>query len=298
MGRQAVRLIVGCGYLGRRVAARWRDQGARVFATTRSPQKAEEFARLGLEPIVCDVLDGESLQHLPQVDVVLYCIGHDRSSGRPMRETYVQGLENVLGALPPLGRLIYVSSTSVYGQCQGEEVDETAKTEPIDESGRVVLEAEQVLRRMNPSAIILRFAGIYGPGRLLRRETIERGYPIVGDPERWLNLIHVEDGVAAVLAAQKQGRLGGTYNIADDQPVRRREFYTALAQLIRASLPRFVLPSASLPPSNHERTNRRIVNRRMREELGVRLWYPTCETGLFESVKCQKEEGCEAEGGR
>jgi nucleoside-diphosphate-sugar epimerase len=283
MERQAVRLIVGCGYLGRRVAARWREQGARVFATTRSPQKAEELARLGLEPIVCDVLDRESLHGLPQADVVLYCIGHDRSSGRPMRETYVQGLENVLGVQPPAGRLIYVSSTSVYGQCQGEEVDETARTEPMDESGRVVLDAEQVLRRMNPAAIILRFAGIYGPGRLLRRQTIERGEPILGDPDRWLNLIHVEDGVAAVLAAQERGRLGATYNVADDRPVRRREFYTALARLIGAPTPRFVAPGS--PLANHERSNRRIVNRRLREVLRVQLTFPTYETGLVESMR-------------
>jgi nucleoside-diphosphate-sugar epimerase len=201
-----------------------------------------------------------------------------------MRESYVQGLENVLGALPPPGRLIYVSSTSVYGQRQGEEVDETAKTEPVDESGRVVLEAEQVVRRMNPSAIILRFAGIYGPGRLLRRQTIERGEPILGDPDRWLNLIQVEDGVAAVLAAQEQGRLGGTYNVADDQPVQRREFYTALAGLIGALMPRFIAPAPGSPMPNHERTNRRIVNRRMREELAVQLRYPTYESGLVESM--------------
>src|SRR6516164_7542129 len=111
MDEQAVRLIVGCGYLGRLVAARWLEQGVRVYATTRSPHKAEELARLELEPVVCDVLDRESLQNLPRAGVVLYCIGHDRSSGRSMRESYVQGLENVLGALLPPGRLIYVSST-------------------------------------------------------------------------------------------------------------------------------------------------------------------------------------------
>jgi nucleoside-diphosphate-sugar epimerase len=280
----AAKLIIGCGYLGRRVAARWLARGQRVLATTRSSTKAADLSRMGVEPVVCDVLDRRTLTNLPHVDVVLYCIGHDRSTGRPMREVYVEGLKHVIGALPLPRRLIYVSSTSVYGQCQGEEVDETAKTEPADESGRVVLEAENLVRKWNPDAILLRFAGIYGPGRLLRQQTIEQGEPIVGDPDRWLNLIHVEDGVNTVLAAEGHGKPGGTYNVADDQPVRRREFYSALARLIGAPTPRFLVPAPGSPLPNHERANRRIVNRLLHEELRVPLQYPSYEAGLPASV--------------
>jgi len=284
MDAEAGKLIIGCGYLGRRVAARWLAQGQRVFATTRSAAKAQEFARLGMDPVLCDVLDCNSLSSLPRVGVVLYCIGHDRSTGRPMRDVYVTGVANVLGALLSARRLVYVSSASVYGQEHGEEVDETAATEPVDESGRVVLEAENLVRGRCPSAIVLRFAGIYGPGRLLRQQTIELGEPIVGDPERWLNLIHVEDGVTTVLAAEEHGKPGGTYNVADDQPVRRREFYSALARLIGGPAPRFHMPAPGSPRSNHERANRRIVSRLLHVELRVQLEYPTYEAGLPASV--------------
>jgi nucleoside-diphosphate-sugar epimerase len=284
MDEQAVKLIFGCGYLGRRVAAHWAAQGLRVFATTRSPAKAAELSRMGVEPILCDVLNRDSLSGLPQVGVVLYCIGHDRSTGRPMRDVYVNGLENVLATLPSPRRLIYVSSTSVYGQQQGEEVDETAAAEPVDESGRVVLAAEALVRGRFPSAIVLRFAGIYGPGRLLRQQLIEQGEPIVGDPERWLNLVHVDDGVTTVLAAEENGRFGGTYNVADDRPVHRRDFYAALARLIGAPTPRFVVPAPGSPLPNHERANRRIRNRLLREELRVTLRFPTYETGLPASI--------------
>jgi nucleoside-diphosphate-sugar epimerase len=239
---------------------------------------------MGAEPVVCNVLDRDSLSNLPHVDVVLYCIGHDRSTGCPMRDVYVNGLENVLGALRSLRRFIYVGSTSVYGQEQGEEVNETAATEPVDESGRVVLEAENLVRGKCPSTIVLRFAGMYGPGRLLRRQTIERGEPIVGDPDRWLNLIHVEDGSATVLAAEEHGKSGGTYNVADDLPVRRCDFYTALAHLIGSPAPRFLVPTPGSPLPNHERANRRIVNRLLRRELRVQLQYPTYESGLPASV--------------
>lgn len=273
-------LVIGCGYLGQRVAALWTGQGARVFATTRTASRLPD----GAEPIVCDVLDRESLRHLPHVDTVLYAIGFDRKSGASMRDVYVAGLANVLDHLPAPRRFIYISSSSVYAQTDGSWVDETAATEPTEESGRIVLEAESVLRTKLPSAIILRFSGIYGPGRLLRRQTIEKGEPIVGDADKWLNLIHVADGANVVLAAERHGQPGRTYNICDDHPVRRRDFYTALAQALRAPPPTFVQPPPDQPTPPHEKGHRRISNRRMKEELHATLRYPDYKQGLSASA--------------
>ena len=94
---------------------------------------------------------------------------------------------------------LHVSSTSVYGQEDGSWVDEDAPCQPTDTNGEIVLEAEQTLRRQRPDASILRFAGIYGPGRLMRTASLLAGEPMRGDPDRWLNLIHRDDG-ARVLA--------------------------------------------------------------------------------------------------
>lgn len=267
-------LIVGCGYLGHRVARRWRALGHTVHATTRSEARAATFRQAGLEPVLCDVLAPVELERLPPLDLVLYAVGLDRTAGVPMRTVYVDGLRAVLAALPAVGRLVYISSTSVYGQTQGEEVDETAATVPQEESGRIVLEAEGVLVASHRPAIILRFAGIYGPGRLLRRQAIETGEPIAGDPETWLNLIHVEDGATAVVAAADRGHLGAIYNIVDDQPVRRRDFYGRLAGFLGAPPPRFVSPATP------EHQNRRIRNDRMHEELQVTLRFPGNVEGL------------------
>jgi nucleoside-diphosphate-sugar epimerase len=277
-------LIIGCGYLGQRVAALWLAQGRRVLATTRSRDRADELRQRGIEPVVCDVVDAASLQSLPRVSTVVYCVGFDRSAGRSMREVYVQGLANVLAALPPPERFVHVSSTGVYGQCDGAEVDETAPTEPQEESGRIVLEAERLLREKFPNAIVLRFAGIYGPGRLIGSQALHAGQPLVGDGERWLNLIHVEDGAAAVLAAAERGQPGSVYNVSDDCPVRRRDFYTALARLLGTPPPTFVPPSPGAAPLPRERTNRRILNRRLRSELGVQLRYPSFAQGLAACV--------------
>ena len=272
-------LVIGCGYLGSRVAERWRAQGRRVFALTRG--RTHELLNLGVEPVVGDVLRPDTLTGLPQVGTALFAIARDRSEERGLREFYVGGLANVLAALPKPKRFIYVSSTGVYGQTQGEEVDESAPTEPREESGRVMLEAEGLLRSRLSGAMILRFAGIYGPNRVIGRWAIEAGEPLTGDPDRWLNLIHVADGARAVLAAEEWGILGWTYNVADDCPVRRRDYYTKLAELVRARPPQFQPPSEGEPPAG---ANRRILNRRLHGVLGLRLRFPSYLEGLPESL--------------
>ena len=275
-------LIIGCGYLGRRVAGLWRGQGRHVFATARHTSASEA----GLaEWLVCDVLDRRFLQDFPKVGTVLYAVGFDRTGGASMRSVYVDGLANVLAHLPPPDKFIYISSSSVYGQTGGEWVDEDSPTCPEEESGKIVLDAERVLKAMLPQAVILRFAGIYGPGRLLRRQAIEKGEPILADPERWLNLIHVEDGAAAILAAEQFAQAGDTINVCDGRPVRRCEFFTLLAQLLGVPKPRFLPPDpALLPLPPHEKSNRRIGNRKLLEELHVRLRYPTWREGLEKSI--------------
>jgi nucleoside-diphosphate-sugar epimerase len=266
-------LILGCGYLGERVAKAWLVRGHRVAALTRNRSAA--LSETGIEPIAGDVLDPASLHELPEAAAVLYAIGFDRSAGKSMREVYVEGLRNALCAIRCTGPLLFVSSTSVYGQTDGEWMNEDSPTEPIEESGKIVLDAEKTVRELRPDAIVLRFAGIYGPDRILRRQALLNGEPLVGDSEKWLNLIHVDDGVAAVLAACEQGKPGETYLIADDEPVRRRDFYTLAAEVIGAPAARFQNPAQT----NRE-ANRRISNAKAKRDLGFAPRYPSFRYGL------------------
>lgn len=266
-------LIFGCGYLGFRVANKWLANGRRVFALTRG--RADLLRSNGIEPIVGDVLDPATLTDLPRTDSVLYAVGLDRSAGRPMREVYVQGLRNVLERLPRGGRFLSISSTSVYGQTDGSWVDESSLTEPLEESGKVVLEAERTLRQFRPDAVILRFAGIYGPDRVLRKASLLKGEPVPGDPDRFLNLIHVDDGVQAVLAAEGRAEPGETYLIADDHPPTRREFFTRTAELIGAPPITF----AEMNPPAIE-ANRRVSNGKAKQRLGFQPEYASFREGL------------------
>ncbi len=175
------KLVIGCGYLGQRLAAKWAEAGETVWALTRSAERAEEFQSRGWQPVVGDVTQPsvqETLQNLPEVDTVLYAVGYDRGSGLSQREVYVDGLKNVLEMIAPrVRRFLYISSTSVYGQDQGEWIDETSPCEPTRPNGQICRDAEQLVEQYFPpekadserSANILRLAGIYGPGRLLRR---------------------------------------------------------------------------------------------------------------------------------
>ena len=268
-------LIVGCGYLGGRVADALVAAGRQVFALTRS--RADALAARGLRPILGDVTDAASLHDLPEVEWVVYAVGMDRTAGKPMREVYVAGLRNVLAVLPGSPRFTYVSSTGVYGQTSGEWVTEASDTNSTEESGKIVLEAETALRELRQDATILRFAGIYGPGRLLRKQPLLNGDPYIGDADKWLNLIHVADGVKAVLAAEAVA--GGTFNISDGTPVARRDFYTQLAKLLGAPPARFE-PSAT-PVTE---PNRRIDGRAAREALGFAPEFPSYVEGLAASL--------------
>jgi nucleoside-diphosphate-sugar epimerase len=277
-------LIIGFGYLGEAVVACQPPRRQRAFfATTRKQERGEEIkSEWGGEPIVCDVLLPETLK-LPQVETVLYCVGFDRKADVAMRNVCVDGLRNVLDHLPAARRFLYVSSTTVYDQQDGTWVDENSSTEPTEESGKAVLEAENLLRSRLPDAVILRFAGIYGPWRLLRQQAIENGQPLTGDPDRWLNLIHVTDGARTVLAAEQLAQPGQVYNIADGYPGTRRQFYTELAKLLEAPEPQFTGPSAQ--GAANDLAHCRVSNARMRRELKVHPHYPSFEEGLPASLR-------------
>jgi nucleoside-diphosphate-sugar epimerase len=286
IGTNMANLIIGLGYLGEAVLACPPPSAPLAwFATTRRTQRAEEIhSRWQVHPIVCDVLRPETLK-LPAVETVLYCVGFDRQAGAGMHAVYVDGLRNVLDHLPPPRRFLYVSSTSVYGQQDGSWVDESSATEPVEESGKVVLEAEILLRSRLPDAVLLRFAGIYGPGRLLRQQAIQSGQPLTGDPQKWLNLIHVADGARAVLAAAQKAQPGQVYNVADGCPATRQLFYAKLAKLLQAPEPRFCAAGTGAERFANDPANRRVGNGRMRKELKVDPRYGSFEEGLPASLE-------------
>jgi nucleoside-diphosphate-sugar epimerase len=225
------RLIVGCGYLGRRVAALWLSQGSRVWGLTRSQERARELAALGIHPLIGDVSMPDSIPELPPVETLFWAVGFDRTAGSTPRDVHLLGLGRILDRLPPRPRTILSSSTGVWGNDDGAVVNESTPAHPSREAGVVLLEAEALVQsRVGDRGTALRFAGLYGPGRLPRLEDLRAGRPIAADPDSWLNLIHVDDAAQVVSAVTAAPAARSLYVVSDGVPVRRRDWYAHLAR--------------------------------------------------------------------
>jgi nucleoside-diphosphate-sugar epimerase len=277
------KLIFGCGYLGSRVARLWQDQGVEVFVVTRSGERARQFTALGLHPIVADVLQPETLARLPHVETVLFAVGHDRGSGASIHDVYVGGLRDVLASLADdTRRFIYISSTGVYGQSHGETVNESSPAAPNRDGGRASLAAEQLLAadRLGERGIVLRMAGLYGPGRIPLADKIRQGEPIPASADSTLNLIHIDDAARVVLAAESKAEPPRTYVVSDGHPAVRRDYYEELARLLGVPSPTFAPPDPAAARTGRSAGDKRIDNTRMKTELGVDLLYPSFREGL------------------
>ncbi len=277
-------LIIGCGYLGRRLAARLSEGGASVSGLVRSRETAARLAALGIAPLRADL--DRPLPPLPTRGTSLFYLAPPPREGREEPR-----LARLLAALEQGGqprRILYLSTTGVYGDCGGEWVDETRPPNPQADRARRRWDAERLRRwqaRRGGELVILRVAGIYGPGRL-PLERLRRGLPMVSAAESpWTNRIHVDDLVTACVAAMERGLDGGIYNACDGHPGTMRDYFDRVAD--HAGLPR--PPQIRLSEAegrlsaglrSYLRESRRLSNRRLREELGVTLRYPTLEAGL------------------
>ena len=292
-----IKLVFGCGYLGQRVAARWIEQGCEVYAVTRSTGRAEAFIAAGIRPLIGDILDSAAWGDLPVAETVLFAVGYERASERSIREVYVDGLRNVLATLPRgTGRLIYVSSTGVYGQADGSWVDEESPCLPGREGGVACLEAERLLQGSSwgRQSVILRMSGIYGPGRIPRRRELEAGRPLAAPQAGFLNLVHVDDAARAVLAAERDHGGPQVYCVSDGNPVLRGDYYRYLAQLLGAPEPQFVEAPENSPARLRASSSKRISSDRLRNRWGFRFEYPSYREGLAAIVAA--ENCCEPEG--
>lgn len=284
----ATRLIFGCGYLGERVAERWLRQGDSVTVVTRSQERSAILAARGYATIRADVTDRATLRTLPTVDTLLFAVGYDRSAPHTIDQVYAQGLASVLAELSPaVGRIVYISTTGVYGNAHGDWIDETTPPAPARPGGAASLAAEEHLRqsRFVDRSVILRLAGIYGPGRLPYLETLRRGEPIEAPRHGYLNLIHVFDAARVV---QRVGEGEGTQNLAgpslycvsDGHPPRRDEFYQEIARQLNAPPVQFVEPKRDSPKGARAASDKRVSNRKLLADFGPLLRYSDYRTGL------------------
>ena len=284
-------LIFGYGYLGHRVAKRWHEARLCPYVVTRSEERARGVRQSGLHAIVADIMEPQSIRNLPPAKTVLYAVGYDRDGQHSRHDVAINGLMHVLKALPEtVERFLYISSTGVYGQTNGEIVDENSPCQPQREGGRICLAAERQLgtHAMGQRSVILRMAGIYGPGRIPYLDLLRRGEPLAVAIEGHLNLIHVEDAVQAVLAAERQILTPAVVCVSDGVPVLRGRYYLEIARQLGISPPRFVPPTAGHPTGQRATSDKRVCNERLKSELEVSLLFPSFREGIADAID---EEG-------
>jgi nucleoside-diphosphate-sugar epimerase len=268
-------LIVGCGRLGSSVAERLVADAHTVFGLRRSDRALPD----GVVPLIGDVSRPESLQLPEALDACIYAVAAGGRSDDAYRAAYPGGVANVVQALGPQAaatRLLFVSSTGVYGEDGGGVVDEASPTEPKGFTGRRLLEAEEIVAASGFSSCSLRLSGIYGPNRRMLLDRVRSGeasYPIVG--ERWMNQIHQHDAARALVHVLGLDALPEAFCISDTRPSRRREVLEWLAQEMGAPA-----PSASAENSSRrgEGAGKRVDSTRL-QASGFCFSFPTYVQG-------------------
>ena len=231
-------LLAGCGDLGLRVAARLLAQGDEVWALRRRPPPQD---LPGLRWLGADLTAPHSLAGLPAgIARLVYLPAPDARDKAAYRALFVDGLRQLLQALDrrALRQALLVSSSAVYGEHDGDWVDEDTPPAPLGFNGALLLEAEQWLAAQDVPSTVLRLAGLYGPGRLQPVERLRAGTQRVPrETPHWANRIHVDDAAAAVAHLLRLPAPQPLYLGVDDTPLPLDELYDFLAQLVDAPLP-------------------------------------------------------------
>jgi len=276
--------IIGCGDIGLRVARLWQARGGTVQALARSDEAAARLVSAGVLPVRGDLDEPASLLSLPLDGATVYYFAPPpgQGDGDARMRAFVAA-----GRRP--ARVVYISTSGVYGNRAGAWVDEDTLPAPATDRARRRLDAETVLRawgrKSGVKVNILRVGGIYGPGRW-PLERLRAGTPVLREEEcGYTNRIHADDLAAICVAAAERGGDDRIYNVSDGSNGTMTQYFYAVAD--RFGLPRPpALPMAEamqqLSPAmlSYLTESRRMDNRRLLNELEVTLRYPDLAAGL------------------
>ena len=290
--RRPVLLIVGCGDIGLRVA-RGIGLGWRVLGLTSSPSRIGELRAAGIVPLLGDLDSPVTLARLAGLaDVVLH-LAPPPAEGATDRRT--EALLHALARRPSVRRLVYVSTSGVYGDCAGARIGETRPLAPATDRARRRVDAEQRVRAygraLRVQVTVLRVPGIYAPDRPggHPRERLARGAPVlVREDDVHTNHIHADDLARICIAALHRGPTQRALHASDDTELRMGDYLDLAADLCGLPRPpRVTRAQAAMALSPIQLSfmseSRRLDNRRLKSELRFALRYPTVADGLLPS---------------
>ena len=288
-------VIVGCGYVGLELGRQLREAGHEVTGVRRSDAGLDAVAAAGLEPCRADATEPHTLSALPDADWVVFAASSGGRGADAARRVYVEGLRNVIDEYAaresPPDRLVYTSSTGVYGDHDGDFVDEETPIDPTTEKTRVLAAAERVALEEAAAAgidgTVARFAGLYGPDRYRLGRYLDG--PVT---EGYLNMIHRDDAAGAVaFCLDSDVARDEVVLVADDEPADKWTFADWLAEECDIPSPpkrtieeRLAASDLSDAPRRRLQTSKRCSNDRLRE-LGYELKYPTYRAGYRAAIE-------------
>jgi dTDP-4-dehydrorhamnose reductase len=260
-------IIIGCGYTGERVACRMFFRGARVICTSRTPERLQ--VPDGIERLRLDVSQPFTLDFVPTDSLVLHSVP-------PLENDDPAAIPRALGSRP--ARVVYLSTTGVYGL--NREVSELTEPAPRNVIDQQRLDAESAIIAGSRSAMILRPAAIYGPGRGVHTSLAEGRFRLVDGGANYVSRIHVDD-LAAHAEAALLSEATGAWPVGDEYPCTSREIAEYCATLLHLAMPE------SVPASQAHRTrraDRKVDGSAVRRLLGVELIYPSYREGIPASL--------------
>jgi nucleoside-diphosphate-sugar epimerase len=264
-------VILGCGYTGRRVAMRLRARGLPVLATSRTPAGLRDLTEAGVTVVRMVWEENDTVEAL-------------KEQLWPERRT-LYSIPSGMARLQPLlqGRLVYLSTTGVYGKQHVVNELTPAKPETPRELRR--WQEEQLASRASNSVLVLRAAAIYGPERGVHASMGAGSYRLIGSGENYVSRIHVDD-LAAGAEAGLLGDLTGAWPVADEEPCRAREIAEYCARLLNVPMP----PSGEASNEDDTRlADRRVDGAAVRAALGVKLRYPSYRDGIAAALRISTE---------
>ena len=274
-------VIAGCGYVGSELARMLRADGHEVFGIRRDVSRLDADLR-GIEG---DVALPKSLGPSPaRVDYAVFALSADRGTEHAYRHAYLDGLAGFLEWLADEGqrprRLVIVSSTSVYGQRRGEHIDEDSPTHPTQFRGETLLASERLAAASGIPTVIIRFGGLYGPGRESLIKRAQEGKLAYRSTEHFTNRIHRDDAAGSLRHLLLHPAPDPLYLGVDNESAEERMLFSWLAKELGVDEPE--LPAASEgegePAVRRPVGSKRCSNRRLRES-GYVFRYPTYREG-------------------
>ena len=280
-------MIIGCGEVGLRLVralkGRWR-----IYALTHTRARFSELRTLGITPVSGDLDRPDTLSRISALAQDIVHLAPPAASGdRDTRTTHLIRALGKGGSLPQ--RFIYISTSGVYGDCDGEIVLETRRARPTSDRAKRRLDAEQQIRAWGAETgvqvSILRVPGIYCADRLPIAR-LQSGLPALSpEHDPYTNHIHADDLASTLLAALIRGRAGRAYNASDDCWIKMGDYFDIVAEQFNLPKPPRVsweIAQEKVPENllSFMRESRRLANGRMKKELRVRLRYPSAQHGV------------------